>query len=118
METLDRIMFDPQIMGGRAGVRRMRIPVSVIVYASILDLNCPRDGGIFIGQGPGAVAVRRTYRKCQLTGQTCRACSPGHHVAAPTATCHTRHGKTDQCREWRHCPMTWDLERGSCTSSD
>ncbi len=31
METLDRIMFDPQIMGGRACIRGMRIPVSVIV---------------------------------------------------------------------------------------
>ncbi|MEK6814845.1 MAG: DUF433 domain-containing protein [Nitrospirota bacterium] len=27
----DRITFDPQIMGGRACVRGMRIPVSVIV---------------------------------------------------------------------------------------
>ncbi|MEW6440869.1 MAG: DUF433 domain-containing protein, partial [bacterium] len=27
----DRITFDPQIMGGRASVRGMRIPVSVIV---------------------------------------------------------------------------------------
>jgi uncharacterized protein (DUF433 family) len=27
----DRITFDPQIMGGRACIRRMRIPVSVIV---------------------------------------------------------------------------------------
>ncbi len=27
----DRIKFDPQIMGGRACVRGMRIPVSVIV---------------------------------------------------------------------------------------
>jgi uncharacterized protein (DUF433 family) len=26
----DRITFDPQIMGGRACIRRMRIPVSVI----------------------------------------------------------------------------------------
>jgi len=31
METFDRIMFDPQIMGGRACIRGMRIPVSVIV---------------------------------------------------------------------------------------
>jgi uncharacterized protein (DUF433 family) len=31
METLDRITFDPQIMGGRARIRGMRIPVSVIV---------------------------------------------------------------------------------------
>jgi uncharacterized protein (DUF433 family) len=31
METLDRITFDPQIMGGRACMRGMRIPVSVIV---------------------------------------------------------------------------------------
>ncbi len=31
MPTLDRITFDPQIMGGRACVRGMRIPVSVIV---------------------------------------------------------------------------------------
>lgn len=31
METLDRITFDPQIMGGRAGIRGRRIPVSVIV---------------------------------------------------------------------------------------
>ena len=27
----DRITFDPQIMGGRACIRSMRIPVSVIV---------------------------------------------------------------------------------------
>ncbi len=27
----DRITFDPQIMGGRACIRGMRIPVSVIV---------------------------------------------------------------------------------------
>jgi uncharacterized protein (DUF433 family) len=27
----DRITFDPQILGGRAAVRGMRIPVSVIV---------------------------------------------------------------------------------------
>jgi len=27
----DRITFDPQIMGGRASIRGMRIPVSVIV---------------------------------------------------------------------------------------
>ena len=31
METLDRITFDPKIMGGRACIRGMRIPVSVIV---------------------------------------------------------------------------------------
>lgn len=31
METLDRITFDSQIMGGRACIRGMRIPVSVIV---------------------------------------------------------------------------------------
>jgi uncharacterized protein (DUF433 family) len=31
MVTLDRITFDPQIMGGRACIRGMRIPVSVIV---------------------------------------------------------------------------------------
>lgn len=31
MEMLDRITFDPQIMGGRACIRGMRIPVSVIV---------------------------------------------------------------------------------------
>jgi uncharacterized protein (DUF433 family) len=31
METLDRITFDPQIMGGRACIRGMRIPVSVVV---------------------------------------------------------------------------------------
>lgn len=29
--NFDRITFDPQIMGGRACVRGMRIPVSVIV---------------------------------------------------------------------------------------
>jgi uncharacterized protein (DUF433 family) len=28
---LDRITFDPHIMGGRACIRGMRIPVSVIV---------------------------------------------------------------------------------------
>ena len=31
METFGRITFDPQIMGGRACIRGMRIPVSVIV---------------------------------------------------------------------------------------
>lgn len=31
MDELDRITFDPQIMGGRACLRGMRIPVSVIV---------------------------------------------------------------------------------------
>ncbi len=31
MATLDRITFDPQIMGGRACIRGMRIPVSIIV---------------------------------------------------------------------------------------
>ena len=31
MEAFDRITFDPQIMGGRACIRGMRIPVSVIV---------------------------------------------------------------------------------------
>jgi uncharacterized protein (DUF433 family) len=31
MGTLDRITFDMQIMGGRACIRGMRIPVSVIV---------------------------------------------------------------------------------------
>lgn len=31
MEMLNRITFDPQIMGGRACIRGMRIPVSVIV---------------------------------------------------------------------------------------
>lgn len=31
MNMFDRITFDPQIMGGRACIRGMRIPVSVIV---------------------------------------------------------------------------------------
>ena len=31
MSELNRITFDPQIMGGRACIRGMRIPVSVIV---------------------------------------------------------------------------------------
>ena len=31
MPAFDRITFDPQIMGGRACIRGMRIPVSVIV---------------------------------------------------------------------------------------
>lgn len=31
MTTLDRITFDPQIMGGRACIRGMRIPVSILV---------------------------------------------------------------------------------------
>ena len=31
MHALDRITFDPQNMGGRACIRGMRIPVSVIV---------------------------------------------------------------------------------------
>jgi uncharacterized protein (DUF433 family) len=30
-DMFDRITFDPQIMGGRACIRGMRIPVSVIV---------------------------------------------------------------------------------------
>ena len=30
-EMFDRITFDPQIMGGRACIRGMRVPVSVIV---------------------------------------------------------------------------------------
>jgi uncharacterized protein (DUF433 family) len=29
--TFDRITFDPQIMGGRACIRGMRMPVSIIV---------------------------------------------------------------------------------------
>jgi uncharacterized protein (DUF433 family) len=31
MSTFDRITFDPNIMGGRACIRGMRIPVSVIM---------------------------------------------------------------------------------------
>jgi uncharacterized protein (DUF433 family) len=31
MTMFDRITFDPQILGGRASIRGMRIPVSVIV---------------------------------------------------------------------------------------
>jgi uncharacterized protein (DUF433 family) len=31
MSIFDRITFDPQIMGGRACIRGMRVPVSVIV---------------------------------------------------------------------------------------
>ena len=31
MPAFDRISFDPQILGGRACIRGMRIPVSVIV---------------------------------------------------------------------------------------
>lgn len=31
MAPFDRITFDPQIMGGRACIRGMRIPVSIIV---------------------------------------------------------------------------------------
>ncbi len=31
MPSLDRISLDPQILGGRACIRGMRIPVSVIV---------------------------------------------------------------------------------------
>jgi uncharacterized protein (DUF433 family) len=31
MDKFDRIPFDPRIMGGRACIRGMRIPVSVIV---------------------------------------------------------------------------------------
>ncbi len=31
MELFERITFDPKIMGGRACIRGMRIPVSVIV---------------------------------------------------------------------------------------
>lgn len=31
MAAFDRITFDPKIMGGRACIRGMRIPVSVIV---------------------------------------------------------------------------------------
>ena len=31
MEKFDRITFEPEIMGGRACIRGMRVPVSVIV---------------------------------------------------------------------------------------
>jgi uncharacterized protein (DUF433 family) len=31
MSPFDRVTFDPQIMGGRACIRGMRIPVSVVV---------------------------------------------------------------------------------------
>jgi uncharacterized protein (DUF433 family) len=31
MRRLDRITFDPQVMGGRACVRGMRVPVSLVV---------------------------------------------------------------------------------------
>jgi len=31
MDKFDRITFDPQIMGGRACIRGMRVPVSVII---------------------------------------------------------------------------------------
>lgn len=31
MENFDRITFDPRMLGGRACIRGMRIPVSVIV---------------------------------------------------------------------------------------
>ena len=31
MEMFERITFDPKIMGGRACIRGMRIPVSVVV---------------------------------------------------------------------------------------
>ncbi len=31
LNRFDRITFDPQVMGGRACIRGMRIPVSVIV---------------------------------------------------------------------------------------
>ena len=31
MQSFDRITFDPQIMGGRACIRGMRIPVSLVV---------------------------------------------------------------------------------------
>ena len=31
MATFDRITFDPKIMGGRACIRGMRIPVSIII---------------------------------------------------------------------------------------
>lgn len=31
MKTFDRITFDPAVLGGRACIRGMRIPVSVIV---------------------------------------------------------------------------------------
>jgi uncharacterized protein (DUF433 family) len=31
MSTFNRITFDPEILGGRACIRGMRIPVSVIV---------------------------------------------------------------------------------------
>ncbi len=35
----DRITFDPQIMGGRASIRGMRIPVSVIVGQIAYDAS-------------------------------------------------------------------------------
>jgi uncharacterized protein (DUF433 family) len=41
LNMFDRITFDPRIMGGRACIRGMRIPVSVIVsqiaYGSSVD---------------------------------------------------------------------------------
>lgn len=36
----DRITFDPQIMGGRACIRGMRIPVSVIVAQIAHGATC------------------------------------------------------------------------------
>jgi len=41
MNRFDRITFDPQIMGGRACIRGMRIPVSVVVKQ--IAYGVPRD---------------------------------------------------------------------------
>jgi uncharacterized protein (DUF433 family) len=41
MTPLDRITFDPQIMGGRACIRGMRIPVSVIVKQVAAGASLP-----------------------------------------------------------------------------
>jgi len=51
MQGFDRITFDPDIMGGRACIRGMRIPVSVIVkqlahrapFEEVLEWGAPRE---------------------------------------------------------------------------
>jgi uncharacterized protein (DUF433 family) len=48
--VLDRITFDSQILGGRACIRGMRIPVSVLVVARVLaeSANAIEDGAIVV----------------------------------------------------------------------
>jgi uncharacterized protein (DUF433 family) len=37
MNGLDRITFDPSVMGGRACIRGMRVTVSLIVHPKVVE---------------------------------------------------------------------------------